>query len=315
MSKKNKRRIPDNHFYVPKFVFEHMSLKGDCTFSYVDYRGKRILGIEDIIKANDISNLYIDVYDDPKEREEIGKEFLKFEKEIEEIIYPKYLDGNEIELTLEEHDRILLFMALLSFQLKEVRDRYYDAYLFDCNQQSYVDEKRVLHYKIYEAESFYKLWKDNLKKVVKCRNSYDIYKNNSIDESFKFLFFDNIFGIFTRYLCVINSAEKERFLVGNVYPIITEGSFKVSVIDYEYWYDLFTICPISPTRAIVVTNPEVNTLPREELDLRPMIFKPPVPIDHKTHTIGIRVKKVFDEEMRQFNEETDAWCEEWTIVP
>lgn len=235
-----------------------------------------------------VRNLYRDEINIPENPTEIESDLAKYENEISQILKEKFLEGEKIELTSKEDDKLKLFFAIMSFRSKATNQMFGE----------HMTQNAKKHYKNYQKNGdFQDLWKRNLGYIVKCRSIKEIIEHPDIDDPFKFFFYRDTIGISGLITVIVEPKEAESFLVGDTYPVDVRG-----VVDSGREIPLYGIFPISRNRVVLIVESGAREAPREVTHFRNCIFNPPS-FNQETDLIRIRVKKLYPEEVRYINGE------------
>lgn len=173
------------------------------------------------------------------------------------------------------------FFAIMSFRSKLTCDAFGEKIL---------SESKVF-YKYYQCNGNYNdLWKRNLGQLVNCRSLAEVIDNPHIDDPFKIFVLRDTFGIAGIYLSVVENQNGFEFVIGNTYPVVISGTLSKQII-----LPMYSIFPISPSRAILCVNNGVEGAPRDIAVLRECVFNRPFLNVYK-NLLTIRVKKIYEEE-------------------
>lgn len=212
----------------------------------------------------------------------------RFEGEISKII-KKMLIVDKVVLTKEDDEKIKLFLAIMGF--RNHRTKYNFA-----EEMSSVSKDMYLQYQ--ENGDFLDLWKRNLGYLVNCRTGKDVINHTEIDEPIKVFMMRDIYGVFGTYLVIVEKREEEGFVVGDTYPAVVTGTHA------NGWsLHMYSINPISPSRAVLLVSNGAEGVPREVLEFRSSILSKPK-IHLEDGSVAIRVKKIYPEEVRVINNMT-----------
>ncbi|MDE7233199.1 MAG: DUF4238 domain-containing protein, partial [Lachnospiraceae bacterium] len=172
----------------------------------------------------------------------------RFESEVSKIIKERFLKGNEIAITLEENDKLLLFFALMGFRSKITRNSFGDR----------ASEKNKALYSYYQKDgNLSDLWKRNLGKLVNCRSLEEILNHKEIDDPIKGFMYRDIVGLYGCYFIVAERRGAFDFVISDSYPTVITGSMEngLELI-------LYSIFPISPDRVILIAANGVTGAPQ-----------------------------------------------------
>lgn len=114
------------HHYIPQFILR--SFCGDNGYlSYFDISQQRIVEkkTEEVFMAR---NLYRDTVNNPDDPVKIEKDLSRFENEASHIIKRFLVESEEVQLTLEEDEKLKLFLAIMAFRGDRVKEMFSDCY-------------------------------------------------------------------------------------------------------------------------------------------------------------------------------------------
>jgi hypothetical protein len=268
--------------YIPQFILKRFCYDGKNTLWFYDVKSKSISTAD---KSNVFMerNLYRDITNN-KDELEIEKEFSKFEREISDILNKQFYNEKYIYITLEEHEKIKLFYALMGFRSINTIDYYKNNH----------DEQFEKIFSQYQSDKdFEKLWKRNLKEIVKCRSFTEVSFNYNVDDLIWLLMLNDTTGPFG-YIKIVET-EKEEFILSDSYPIVEYGPNEKG-FDVDY----YALYPISSKRAILLIYDGVEkNINFEDSILTKGFFTRPKVVDGK---LEFYVKKMKDEQVDYFNQ-------------
>lgn len=273
---------PIKHHYIPQFI-----LKNFCDEEgFLWYKDVKTNTIENF-STKDIyfeNNLYRDEREKKdKDSVEIELALSKYEDEISKILLPRYYFEKKFYITLNEHETIKLFIAIMGFRSKRASE-----YFKNTNG----DLAKDYYHKYQNDEDYDYLWKRNLKELVKCRSYMEVMVNSNIDDPIKgFMLRDT--GGTNSFLRVIES-ENEEFILSDAIPFVmcAEDKNGLELIMYEAF-------PISPKRALLIIYqyPQFNIRYNDAI-LSKGFFEEPAVKDGK---IEMYVKTIKDNRVKEFN--------------
>ena len=300
----NKYREPVKHHYIPQFIFKNFCFKNKLLY-YCDKNVDRIS-----IKRTDeifmVRNLYRDEINYTNNPTEIETKLSKFENEISKIINNKFLIDDVIILSEEEEHKLRLFIAIMMFRNKKTFD-WFGSNMTSSNKEFFKSFQ--------DNENFIDLWKRNLSYIVDCRSLLEVAKCDKIAEPFKYYMIRDGFidyeGInndllkllmgnpramlqFMKFFAVLERRGEKDFVIGDNYPAQVFGK-----IDDERELHLYTICPISPSRAVLLVSYGVVNTPSNVKVLKNDTLKLPYYDSNKGFVIT--VKKVYQNELEALN--------------
>ncbi len=230
-------------------------------------------------------NLYRDEKNNADNPTKIERDLAIFECEVSQIINNGFRDLNEIVLSYEENEKLKLFFALMWFRSKSTSEQ--------LGLKASQESKRF--YSIYQKDGdLSDLWKRNLGYIVNCRSLSEVLQHNSIDEPIKIFMMRDVFDLTGKYFIIAERKENEQFIITDTYPTVIYGSIG------RIQMHLYSFYPISPDRIIFLASNGVDSTPRDITHLRDCVLKAPK-INNNENTITLRVKKLYDEEVRYIN--------------
>lgn len=292
MNMKNKKNVQNEsyrHHYIPQFIIRNFAtdMMGFWTVRYYDKKRKKFFNMptEEIFMYND---LYRDEINNPEDPVKIEKDFAKYEGEISKTFKDKILNAqDDIVLTIEEHDSLLLFLALMQFRSKNVLKQYGK----DVNEQT------MAFFKEFNLEGdLVNLWKKNLGYLANCRSLSDVLANSNIDNPFKAFMARDTFGLAGRYLVFVDRRGKEDFFLSDSYPLTHNG-----IADSGMQIPLMTYFPISPDRMIISVCRGVELTPITARIFDKSFFARPYPsADGKT--LKFHIRKMYERDIADMND-------------
>lgn len=121
-------------------------------------------------------------------------------------IKERFLKENEIAITLEENEKLLLFFALMGFRSKITRNSFGDR----------ASEKSKAFYSYYQKDgNLSDLWKRNLGRLVNCRSLKEILDHKEIDDPIKGFMYRDIVGLYGCYFVVAERRLKKTKVESN----------------------------------------------------------------------------------------------------
>ncbi len=278
---------PIRHHYIPQFILKNFCFDTDRTqLLYFDKRTSTI----SIKQPRDIfmvKNLYRDDINNSDDIMKIEKDMARFESETAKIIAEKVLKKDEIILTVDEDERLKLFFAIMALRSKSTSKMF----------STEVSGKNKAFYSIYQKNgNFDEFWKRNLGNLINCRSMREVCEHKKIDAPIKAFFLRDTYGLTGLYFAVAERRGPLEFLISDVYPTLITGT---TVWGAEL--HMYSICPISPDRIILLVSNGVLGVPQNVVGLRDEVLKKPkLSLDRRT--ITIRVKIIYENEVRYVND-------------
>lgn len=233
-----------------------------------------------------VRNLYRDIRNSPDEPTKIERDMAKFESEVSQIINGRFLNGDEIMMTLDEDTKLKLFFAIMAFRSKLTSDKF----------ASGMSEESKVFYSAYQGGGdLSDFWKRNLGNLVNCRSLEEVWNHKEIDEPIKIFFWRDTLGIFGRYFIVLERRGPVDFVISDVYPTVVNGETEMGIE-----LNLYSLFPISPDRLILLASNGVEGAPKKVSVFDKDVLKKPK-WSSDTRTIRIRVKKIYENEVQYVN--------------
>lgn len=275
---------PIRHHYIPQFILKNFCFNDRGQLFYYNKKTSQtsIKNTREIFMSN---HLYRDEKNSVANPTKIESDLAVFECEVSKIIKDKFLSMDEILLSCEEDEKLKLFFAIMGFRSKNASN------IFGLKATS--DSKKF--YSMYQKDGdLTDFWKRNLGFLANCRSLDDVLSHDDIDEPIKLFMRRDVFGLLGQYFIVGERKGKEKFLISDTYPTVNTGYNGLLPIH------LYSFFPISPDRIILLASYGVQSTPRDFVFFRDCILNIPQ-IDPDKKTISIRVKKLYDEEVRYVN--------------
>ena len=289
MNNKTLQKEPYRHHYIPQFIIRNFA-SNDMGYwvKYYDKKRRKFFNLptEEVFKYND---LYRDEINNPKDPVRIEKDFSRYEGEVSSLFKNKILNAkSDVVLTVEEHDSLLLFLALMEIRSK----RALQALGKDADEEW----KRLFKEFNYDGD-LVTFWKKNLGLLVNCRSLEEVLQHPDIDKLFKAFITREAFGFFGRYLIFVEKRGGEDFLLSDVYPLVHNAESDTGI-----QIPLMTYFPISLNRMIIsVCNGTEMTYQETRVFDKSFFVKPFLSRDSKTLTF--RVRKMYERDIHQINKD------------
>lgn len=227
---------PIRHHYIPKFLINNFADKNQYVYFY-----NKVLKKEEIYKSSEIfyiSNLYRNDKnkDDPTKLEH---DLAKIESDAKGIV-DKMLAGRDIIITFEELDKIKIFLWVMAFRQKGVKETFKKA------NQDFKDA-----YSYFQKDGdLVDYWQRNLDIIVRSKNLQEALKDKDLALPMKTDILDFSMNY---YLSIVERRGKEDFILGDVYPL---------------WHNFgIFYYPISAERMILVIPDGIEKLPMETVKI------------------------------------------------
>ncbi len=276
---------PIRHHYIPQFILRNFCFNDNNDLYYYDKESQEttIRNTRDVFMEK---NLYRDEINHSDNPTKIENDLARFENEISQIINGRFLNDKEITLTFDEEERLRIFFAIMGFRSKNASN------IFSENTSRQNKE----FYSCFQGnDNLEDLWKKNLGYIVNCRTVEEILNHENVDIPMKIFFQRDTVGFFGMYFVVVERKENEDFIIGDAYPVIENG-----LLDNGIQVPIYSMFPISPSRVILLVSNGAETTPKDVVYLRRGVFTKPK-IDNDNMTFTIRVKGLYNEEVRHLN--------------
>ena len=263
------------HHYIPQFILRNFCFDKENNLKYYDYINKSISikNTKDIFMEKDLYRDEINHNDNPTE---IEKSFSKYESEVS-LIIKEIIVKKDILLSVQDYNSLLLFFALLSFRSISASNQ------FSINNTDYLQYCQ-------NNENVNDMWKRNLGHLTNCRSLDEVLKSPNIDEPIKIFMTRDIFGLFGKYIVVLERRGNEDFCLGDAYPcIITGGELNITMYDYY---------PISPNKIILLASNGVDKVPDSVKIFKNSNLSKPIQIGNK---IKLHFTKIYNNEVESIN--------------
>lgn len=278
---------PVRHHYIPQFILKNFCF--DTDRNQLLYFDKRTSAIS-IKQPRDIfmvKNLYRDDINNFDDIMKIEKDMARFESETAKIIAERFLKRDEILLTVDEDERLKLFFAIMAFRSKSTSKMF----------STEASGKNKVFYSTYQKNgNLDEFWKRNLGNLINCRSMREVCEHKKIDAPIKAFFLRDTYGLNGLYFAIAERRGPLEFLISDVYPTLITGT---TVWGTEL--HMYSICPISPDRIILLVSNGVLGATKSVVVLRDEVLKKPkLSLDRRT--ITIRVKRIYENEVRYVND-------------
>ncbi|MCR5836800.1 MAG: DUF4238 domain-containing protein [Lachnospiraceae bacterium] len=278
------KNIPIRHHYIPKFMLRPFADE-EGYLQYYDINTQKIVKKlpEEIFV---VSHLYRDEINSPYDPVIIEKELARYEGEVAPIIR-KFRDDADVTLTIEENEKLKLFLAIMAFRSQRVKEK------FGKN----ASERNKTFYGIYQEDgNLTDFWTRNLGQIVKCRSIKEVLDNPNIDDPMKMFMFRDTFGYEGMYFMVLERRGAEEFIVSDCYPLVMEGE-----ADNGFKMQMYMIYPISQMKAILFVYNGVEAARMSVSGFDRKFFQKPK-YNRESKTIKIASRKIYEEDVKKFNQ-------------
>lgn len=283
MEKYLMNKEPVKHHYIPQFILRNFCFDDRNHLFYYDKKAKEISKrkTQEIFM---VRNLYRDDINNSENPTKIEADMARFESEVAHIITERFLNKDEISITLDEDKKLKLFFAIMAFRSKSTSDK------FGIGAS---DESKTFYSMYQENGDLTDFWKRNLGNLVNCRSLEEVLNHKEIDEPIKIFFRRDTYVLFGLYFTVAERRGPIDFVISDVYPTIVYG-----VMNGGMRLLMYSIFPISPDRVILLAANGVDGAPGNVTILDNEILKKPI---SNGQLIKIRVKKIYENDIRYVN--------------
>ena len=276
---------PVKHHYIPQFILRNFCFDDRSRLYFYNKKTSKII----IRKTKDIfmiRNLYRDDINNIDNPTKIEKDMARFESEVAQIITERFLNENEISITLGEDEKLKLFFAIMAFRSKITSDN------FGIGAS---DESKTFYSAYQKNEDLSDFWKRNLGNLVNCRSLKEVLNHKEIDKPIKIFFLRDTYGFSGLYFIVAERRGHIDFIISDVYPTLIYGETNARME-----LPMYSICPISPHRIILLAANGVKGAPKSVATFSDEFLKKPK-LNPNKKVITIHVKKMYENEVRYVN--------------
>lgn len=276
---------PVKHHYIPQFILRNFCFDDKDHLFFQNKKSSEI----SIKKTKDIfmiRNLYRDDINNKDNPTKIEKDMARFESEVAQIIINRFLNENEISITLDEDEKLKLFFAIMAFRSKITSDKF-------GTEAS--DESKTFYSAYQKNGDLSDFWKRNLGNLVNCRSLKEVLNHKEIDNPIKVFFLRDTVGYFGLYFIVAERRGHIDFIISDVYPTLIYGETDVGLE-----LPMYSICPISPDRIILLAANGVEGAPKSVAVFSDEFLKKPK-LNPTKKLIKIHVKKMYESEVKYVN--------------
>ena len=276
------------HHYIPQFILRNFSKRGDGFVEFYDLKKKTITN-----RPTEEIFLYNDLYRDENNKNDptkIEDDLAKYENEIAQLFNKKIYKGSQIELTIEEEDKLKLFLTIMGLRNKKAKTVFGED----------TDPRILAMYKPYLADNTLEdLWKKNLGVLVNCRSLQEVIDSKEIIDPFRHYVFLNTFGFFGTYLIIAERRGNEDFIIGDSYP-----SFQMAKTKDGLDLPMLNYYPISPDRVIILAVSDISNFQQSARQISETLFRKPTLINNGK-ALKYNVKKIYEDDVKFIN--SFAW--------
>ncbi len=274
---------PHRHHYIPRFLIRNFSARKDGFVLFYSVKTKKIKNtpIEDVFAYYD---LYRDEANNPDDPVKIERDLAKYEGEIASLFKAKIYSGDNITLTVEEEEKLKLFIAIMKYRNARANKIFSDKVPDDLKKaikSAFPDGKPN------------DIWKKNLGYLANCRSLKEVLDHPYIDDCFKFYVFFYSSGVFGTFLIVAERRGKSEFVLGDSFPydhlLVAKDGLRLPIFSYF---------PISPERIIILASNEIKRVDPSTRVINEGLLRKPM---KSGGTIKISVKKIYEDDVNFIN--------------
>lgn len=204
-----------------------------------------------------------------------------FEREISELI-KAFINRSDIILTIQETEKLRLFMAILSFRSKRTKE-------FFSGEMRKETKAMYLNYQPNgDMETF---WKRNLGEIVKCRSAKEVINSNKIDLPMKVFFARDIADF---YMCVLERRGREDFIISDAITSLSGDSIGGLAVPIYYFY------PISPDKMLLMVTNHIDFVAADVRRLDKAKLKGPKRTPDGVH-LKYHAEKIYEADVKSIN--------------
>lgn len=275
---------PIRHHYIPQFILRNFCFDDNKHLNYYDIC-KNEVSIKETTEVFMERNLYRDEVNYEDNPVQLENDLAKYEMEMSRIFKDRFLGADSFSLSIDEDERLKLFLSIMSFRSKITRDEISNT--DDADREFYTNMK--------EDETFYDRWIKNLELIVKCRSISEVIRNNEIDEIIKTAMMRDTFGLFGLYFIIAERRGNEDFFIGDCYPVTTFG-----ISDGGLKIPMFSYFPISPSRVVILAANGVEWAPKDMQDYDRGFLRKPVIVPN-SNQYQFTVRKLYEDKVKMIN--------------
>ena len=203
---------PIRHHYIPQFILRNFCFNNRDDLLYFDKETSRT-SVKNTRAVFMARNLYRDELNSPDEPTKIEKDMARFENEASQIITGRFLDKDELSITLEEDEKLKLFFAIMSFRSKITSNKF---------GAEASDENKAFYSRYQKDGNLADFWKRNLGNLVNCRSLKEVWDHNGIDDPIKVFFQRDTLGYWGLYFVVVERRGPIDFIISDADPAETQ---------------------------------------------------------------------------------------------
>lgn len=278
-------RPPVRHHYIPQFILKNFCFDEYKHLHYYDIE-KKEFSVKETTNVFMQRNLYRDEVNYQDNPVQLENDLSKYEMEMAKIFKEKFLESDAFGLTIEDDDRIKLFLAIMTFRSKATREQF----------GKFTEQDKQYYNLLKDGETFEDIWIRNLEKIVNCRSLNEVIKCKEIDEIIKAAIMRDSFDMFGRYFIVAERRGKEDFFISDCYPVTTFGEF-----DAGLKIPMFSYYPIFPARVVILAANGVEGAPRDMQDYEEGFLRKPVIVPN-SNQFKFTVRKIYEDKVKIINQ-------------
>lgn len=276
---------PIRHHYIPQFILRNFCFDDKSHLFYFDKKTSEI-SERKTQGLFMVRNLYRDDKNNLDDPTKIEKDMSRFEREVAQIISERFLNNNEVSITMEEDNKLKLFFAIMAFRSKVTSNEF---------ETGLSAESRIFYSAYQKDGDLSDFWKRNLGNLVNCRSLEEVWNHKEIDDPIKIFFLRDIWGYFGLYFIIAERRGDIDFVISDAYPTVISG-----VTDGGIELMMYSIFPISPDRIILITANGVEGAPKKVAFFSDEVLKKPK-WNSKKRILQLRVRKLYENEVKYIN--------------
>lgn len=277
-------KIPVRHHYIPQFILKNFCFDENRHFNYYDIQNNEF-SVQETSNVFMVRNLYRDEVNYQDNPVQLENDLSKYEMEVSKIFKDKFLESNSFKLTIDEDERIKLFLAIMPYRSKTTREQF----------SNFGEENDEYDKLIKNGETFEEVWIRNLEKIVNCRSLDEVIRRSDIDDIIKSHMMRDSFGIMGRYFIVAERRGSEDFFISDCYPVtafyMLDNGFRIPLLSYY---------PIAPSRVVILSAYGMGGLSKIVQDYDDNFLRKPVIVPNSNH-YQFTVRKLYEDKVKMIN--------------
>lgn len=268
--------------YIPQFILRNFCC--DDKRENVNFYN----AVTKEVSTQYVSNVFMERYLYSEEKMSLTTEEYLAKFETEEAPQFKPLCNNtEILLTFDEYERLKLFLSLLAFRSKNIKEQFKN-----------MSAASKASYGVRNEDELCSLWLNNVKLISQCRSIKEVCASSDINPILKLFWLHEFMGF---YMCLLERRGSVDFVISDCYPTVMNG--EVELPDgRQFNIPLYYFFPISSDRMLVLVSNHISEVPTivSTLDVKKTLKQPRETIDGKH--LMFRAVKIYEAEVEWINE-------------